>query len=275
LSETKLGPGGPLLGPRTRRVTQLRRLIRKPKSKSAEALLESPRAVSEALDAGVEVTAVVVPPSAYRDPVACDVLGRLNPRTEVLNVTEEAFDSLATTVTPQRMLATALRDQPPLPSTLDAGDLVVVLANVYNPGNIGTIIRSSHACAARCVVVVGGSNPWSPKSIRASSGSAMRLPIICSDDTRGVLGTLRTGGARIVASDAHRGQRYDSGVLSQARGPVALVLGSEANGPGDSVDDMVDDWVRIPMTGETESLNVAMAATVLVFEYRRHPAPQQ
>ena len=115
-------------------------------------------------------------------------------------------------------------------------------------------------------VVVGGADPWVPKAVRASAGSVLRVPVVAAT-AAAALDALRVAGARIVAADAHNGEPYDSGVLAAGSGPVALVLGSESHGLDPSLP--IDCRVRIPMAGGAESLNVAMAATLLAFETRR------
>ena len=157
-----------------------------------------------------------------------------------------------------------------LPEALERDDLVLVLSGVSDPGNTGTIIRSAEACAARCVVVMGGADPWAPKAVRASAGSVLRVPVVQEADAGLALAALRAAGAAIMAADPAEGEIHDSGPLAAGRGPVALVLGSEAHGLAPTLDEFVDGRVRIPMAGSTESLNVAMAATLLAFEYRRN-----
>jgi TrmH family RNA methyltransferase len=164
------------------------------------------------------------------------------------------------------MLAIAARPMPELPHELGTDDIVLVLIDVADPGNIGTLIRVADATATRCVVVVGGADPWGDKSIRASAGSILRVPVVAADDVGEVISSLRAAGAAVVASDVRRGVAHDSGVL---RPPAAILLGSEAHGLPDGVDELVDAIVHIEMPGQVESLNVAMAGTLLAFEARR------
>ena len=230
-------------------------------------VLEGPRALSEALAAGIEPSLVAVAESASEAPTVRDVLDRIDASVEVLALTDRAFDSVAPAVSPQPVLALVARPEVELPRLLARHDLVLVLVGVSDPGNAGTIIRTAEACAARCVVVVGGADPWAPKAVRASAGSVLRVPVVQAPDAGMALGALRAAGARIVAADAHDGATHDSGVLAED-GPVALVLGSESHGLDASL--RVDRRARIPMAGDIESLNVAMAATLLAFEYRRN-----
>ncbi len=232
-------------------------------------VLEGPRTVSEALAAGIEPSVVVVAESAAEAPTVRDVLDGLAPGVEVLVLTDRSLESVAPAVTPQPMLALVDRPQAVLPESLARDDLVLVLSGVSDPGNTGTIIRSAEACAARCVVVMGGADPWAPKAVRASAGSVLRVPVVQAADAAAVLEALRAAGAVIVAADAHNGERHHSGVLAAVTGPVALVLGSESHGLEPALHELADRRVRIPMAGGAESLNVAMAATLLAFEYRR------
>ena len=232
-------------------------------------MLEGARTLSEALAAGIEPAVVVVSESAEQAPAVRDALDRLDSGTEVLTLTDRAFDSVAPAVSPQPVLALVARPEVELPESLAPDDLVLVLVGVADPGNAGTIIRAAAACAACCVAVVGGADPWAPKTVRASAGSVLRVPVVQAADASAVLETLGAAGATIVAADPHEGASHDSGVLEASQGPVALVLGSESHGLDRSLWRRVDRRVRIPMAGGTESLNVAMAATLLAFEYRR------
>ena len=230
-------------------------------------MLEGQRTVSEALAAGIEPVLVAVPESASGGAEPQELLSRLASGTETLVLSDRAFDSVSPAVSPQPMLALVDKPQARLPESLAADDLVIVLVSVSDPGNTGTIIRTAEACAARCVVVSGGADPWAPKAVRASASSVLRVPVVRSPDATSALVALRAAGARIVAADPSDGEPHDSGVLAAGKGAISLVLGSESHGLDPSLP--IDHWVRIPMAGATESLNVAMAATLLAFETRR------
>ena len=234
----------------------------------ATAILEGPRTLSEALAAGIEPSVVVTAESTTSSPSVRDVLDQLNPGVEVMALTDRAFQSVAPAVSPQPMLALVDKPQVELPGSMARDDLVLVLVGVADPGNTGTIIRTAEACAACCVVVVGGADPWAPKAVRASAGSVLRVPVVLAADAGVALQALRAAGASVVAADASEGEAHDSGVLA-GQSPVALVLGSESHGLDHPIYALADSRVRIPMAGRAESLNVAMAATLLAFEYRR------
>ena len=261
--------GSAALGPRNRRVAELRRLVRRRSPGDATVVLEGLRALSEALATAIEPSVVITAESSMDSPPVTDVLGRLAPAIEMVVLTDRAFESVAPSISPQPVLALVDKPQAAIPASMAQDDLALVLVGVSDPGNTGTIVRAAEACAACCVVVAGGADPWSPKAVRASAGSVLRVPVVQAVDAAAALGSLRASGAVIVAAAPGEGERHDSGVLAAGQGPVALVLGSEAHGLDPSICELADRRVRISMAGGTESLNVAMAATVLAFEYRR------
>ena len=183
------------------------------------------------------------------------------------------------TVTPHGIAAVAARPAPPadLASMLDrtgsgrhaAGPAapVLVLAGVSDPGNAGTLVRSAEAAGARAVVATTGSvDLFAPKTVRASAGSLFRVPVVVDVDAGSALGTLHGAGFRILGTDASAPLAYDETDLAV---PVALVLGNEAHGLAPALVASLDATVAIPMEGRVESLNVAMAGTLVLFEAAR------
>ncbi len=255
-----------VLGAKNPRVVELRRLFGRRSSRSAEVVLESPRTVGEALDSGIAVTTVVIPEAGVDAPEVVSVLDRLDAGVEVLVVRDHVFDKLSPSVSPQPMLATLPRPVIELPPTASVTDVVLVLIGVADPGNTGTLIRSADAVGAKAVVVVGGADPWGSKAVRSSSGSVLRVPVVSAIDAREALGSLSSAGYRVVATDVESGEPHDGGVLAP---PVAIVLGSESHGLDRSISPRVDAWANIHMPGRAESLNVAMAGTLLLYEATR------
>jgi len=171
------------------------------------------------------------------------------------------IDRLASTESPQPVLAVVRIPAPPL--DLAAAGLVVVADRIADPGNLGTILRSAEAAGFEAVVVTAGSvDPFNPKVVRASAGSLFRMPVLHADLT-----AVHAAGLRTVGTSSHRGSAHTEADLT---GRIALVVGNEARGLPD--DAAVDEWVTIRHHGRAESLNVAMAATVLCFEAARQRA---
>ena len=167
------------------------------------------------------------------------------------------IERVASTETPPDLIAVVAQR----PSTLPTGDGFVVVADrLADPGNAGTIVRGAEAAGAAAVVLTPGSvDAYNPKVVRATVGSLFRVPVV-----EAALDEVAAAGYAIVATSSHHGEVYTDADL---RGQVAVVLGNEAHGLPDDV--RADHWVRIPQHGEIESLNVAMAATLLMFEVAR------
>ncbi len=144
---------------------------------------------------------------------------------------------------------------------LDSLAFVLVADQLNDPGNLGTMLRSSEAAGVEAVVLTPGSvDPFNPKVVRASAGAVFHVPVISA-----TLDEVRAAGIRLVGTSSHLGGRHTEGDWS---GRLAIVLGNEAHGLPD--DAAVDQWIRIEHHGRAESLNVAMAGTLLVFEAARH-----
>jgi TrmH family RNA methyltransferase len=180
-----------------------------------------------------------------------------------LAVASAVMESLAGTATPQGVVAVA-RSRTHSISQLGGASLVTVLAAVRDPGNAGTLIRSSAAAGADAVVVPRGSvDPFNPKTVRAAAGALFATRLAVPDDLRGALRDLKDLGLRLIGAAAQSETAPDDVDL---RAPVALVLGNEAWGIGEGEAELLDEVVGIPMPGPAESLNVAIAGSILLFE---------
>jgi TrmH family RNA methyltransferase len=143
---------------------------------------------------------------------------------------------------------------------------------VRDPGNAGTLIRSAEAAGAHGVIFCRGSvDVTNPKTVRASAGALFHVPVVEGCDPQEVLGVLGDLGLQRIAAVAHGGERPDRVDLAL---PVALVFGNEAWGLPADVLSGVDTAVTIPMPGRSESLNLGMAASILLYEARRQRAPE-
>lgn len=237
-----------------------RKLRRRAQREAAgEFLIEGPIAVIEALDAGVPVREVFVNDQAAPELVErAESLG-----VRVQRATDHVIDALSDAVTPQGVVGVAEMPAATL-EDVQAADLVVVLDEVSDPGNAGTLVRSALAAGAGGVVFSRGSvDPFGAKTVRASSGTLLRLPVVRDESLEGVCSSLRSAGFRIIGADADASTPADEANLV---GRIALVLGNEARGLGARSRALVDETVRISMPGPVESLNVAVAGSILLFE---------
>ncbi|HET6875161.1 MAG TPA: RNA methyltransferase, partial [Acidimicrobiales bacterium] len=174
-------------------------------------------------------------------------------------------------VTPQPVTAvvTMLHQQI---EAIDADGLVVICAGLNDPGNAGTIVRSAAAAGARAVVFcAGGVDAYNPKAVRASAGGLFHIPLVIGPEPVAAVEVMAARGLICLATGARGGRDHDRVDWTV---PTALVIGSESHGLPDRVGAAVGSTVTIPMEPSSESLNAAMAATVICFEaarQRRHP----
>ena len=182
---------------------------------------------------------------------------------DVARVTPRVLEALSDTVTPQGAVAVVGAPPPGLGGLPRSGTLFVVLADVRDPGNAGVLVRSAAASGAAAIVFARGCvDPLAPKVVRAAAGSLFALPVAREVELADCLGALAGRGVRLLGADA-RGEPADAADLS---GPLALVLGNEAHGLRDDVRARMDALVSVPMPGGTESLNVGIAGSILLFE---------
>lgn len=153
--------------------------------------------------------------------------------------------------------------------TLPEPALIIVLDRLQDPGNVGTLIRTADAVGAAAVVLVEPcADPFDRKTVRGSMGSLFSVPIVRANDAS-ILARLRELGLRIVGADVHTGIAWGKGILN---GSVALILGNEARGQSDDVRAYIEANARLPIAGQAESLNVAVAGGVLMYEWLRRNA---
>jgi RNA methyltransferase, TrmH family len=251
------------------RLKELRKALNAPlRGASGLVGIEGPHLVEEVLRAGLRVVAIFV---AHGSEKLLDEL-HAPPQTEILRLPKKLLDSALTTETPQPIAALV---EPPKWSwekilvRNQKNPLIVVLASVQDPGNLGTIIRTAEAFGATGIVCLPGTvSAWNPKAVRASAGSVFRVPLLAASE-RKCLEQLREQGVRILASTARAAQPTD---LVDMAGPVALVIGNEGNGVADDLIAKADAKVTIPCPGPVESLNAAVAASVLLYEAARQRA---
>ncbi|HEX5587211.1 MAG TPA: RNA methyltransferase [Acidimicrobiia bacterium] len=264
------------LGPRHSEVRRLRELLRDAQARNTERafVVEGPRAVDAALDRDVELEAAYLGPGAEQS--FAPLVARLRAaHVRIEELKDGVLERVGSTVTPQPVLAVA-----PMPRhdavVLRAAGLVLVAVEVADPGNVGTLLRSAEAAGAVAILLSAGSvDAYNPKVVRASAGAIFGVPLLDEGpDGKGwsvmdALDVLRDAGRACLGTRAADGRRYDTVDLTA---PVAVLLGNEARGLDAGLDDRLDGWLTIPMAGATESLNVAMAGTVLCFEAARQRA---
>lgn len=187
---------------------------------------------------------------------------QLSPQTELLAVPGDLLRSVLATETPQPIAALVEAPAFHWNDLLRPNALIVVAAGLQDPGNLGTLIRSAEAFGATGMLSLPGTvNPWNPKALRASSGSAFRLPILFTTEEEG-LSRLRQHGIRIAATTVEGGSSLAEQDWIQ---PTAFLIGNEGNGLTSRQIASADLSVTIPCPGPVESLNAAVAASILLY----------
>jgi RNA methyltransferase, TrmH family len=274
---------------RSPRLKAARRLTKRAFRERARAFLaEGPQAVCEALACGAPVTDLFVTAEA-RARHENLVTGLARAGVPVHAVSGEVMSDLAQTVTPQGLLAVcgfvdvpldqAVPRPGPRPGADAAGPdapggprprrapLVAVLANVRDPGNAGTVLRTADAAGAQAVIFSDASvDPYNGKCVRASAGSLFHLPVVAGSRLAEAADALRAAGLRIIAADGRAGHSLDDAKVGQLlSGPVAWLFGNEAWGLPPELLAMADESVAVPIYGKAESLNLAAAAAVCLY----------
>jgi TrmH family RNA methyltransferase len=228
--------------------------------------IEGEHLLAEALRSGVAITTVF-----FRSGDE-ELLGRigLDATVDVIELPAEVFSSAVTTESPQGIAALVT---PKVSSLEDVvrGDspLIVIAAGLQDPGNLGTLIRSAEAFGASGVIALPGTvSQWNAKAMRASSGSVFRLPVVDAAEDE-VFRLLRSFGIRTFAAVAEQG--FSAADTDLVR-PVALLIGNEGRGLTSKLMKESDERITIPCPGPVESLNAAIAGSILLYEASRQRA---
>ena len=233
--------------------------------------IEGLRLAEEALKSGLEIDAVIFSDEIARKERAAEVIQQLSRvSTRSASVSEKLLESISYTTTPQGIVLLAARPSDTAERlSADPGStpLYVVLHEINNPVNVGAMIRTAEAAGASGMIATKHTtDPFSPKSLRGAMGSAFRLPIWYGAEYSEVIAWCRSEGIESVCADA-------SATVSHTdidwRKATAVVLGPESTGLSDDEIAIGTTDVRIPMHGEVESLNVSVAAGILLFEAAR------
>lgn len=252
--------------PRVRAVAKLAK--RNVRNETGLFLLEGPQAVREALQYRPDLLVdLYATPSAWEK--HRDI--RTQAETHGLHVhlaSEQVLDAMADTVTPQGVIAVAQQNPGSVDDIFAASPrLVAVCHEIRDPGNLGTIIRAADAAGADAVILTGRTvDPYNPKVVRSTTGSLFHLPIAMAADVAAVLDAARSSDMVVCAADIKGADLLDARDAGKLSGPTAWLFGNEAHGLDDDVLSLADIPLRLPIYGRAESLNLATAASVCLYE---------
>ncbi len=257
----------------TSRDNSLLRQARSVRDGKAEELIfvEGLRLCEEALRSGLEIEAVIVSNELAEKEKAATLVAELAKASRrVAAVSEKLLESISYTKSPQGMVLLAKRpssDIEHFEAKQKENALVVVMHSINNPVNVGAILRTAEAAGATgAIATQETSDPFSPKSLRGAMGSAFRLPVWSGPTYEETLAWCRQHQIQTICADVHASASYDQVDWKQ---PSALILGPESTGLTSEEIAVADHAVKIPMSSAAESLNVAVAAGVLLYEALR------
>ncbi|WP_243076735.1 RNA methyltransferase [Microbacterium sp. SS28] len=256
-----------LENPRSPRVRAVAKLVkRSARQETGLFLLEGPQAAREVLayrpDTLVEMFAT--PTALERHPDLRSAARDAG--IEIEYTTEAVLEAMADTVTPQGIVAVARQTPTSVRDVFaDAPRLVAICEEVRDPGNLGTIIRAADAAGADAVVLTGRTvDPYNPKVVRATTGSLFHLPVAVAADLATTVERARAAGLRVIAADVGGGDFLANRDLLAE--PTAWLFGNEARGLEEEALAHADLSLRLPIYGSAESLNLATAASVCLYE---------
>ena len=249
-------------------VKQLRQAFSRAElTETGDCAIEGLRILEEAIRSGLRFSVVFFRESAPQ----------IGAQVDTLLLPDKLFDSLVPSESPQGVAALVRLKEFSLDDVLETERLqvgpIVVLAGLQDPGNLGTILRSSEAFGSAGVILGEGTvSPFNSKVVRASAGSVFRLPVIHGHGKSGaakleeVSEKLRARGVRLIATSSHKGTSLDQADL---KGAVAIFFGNEGSGLPREVMAKMDESIVIPHTAQVESLNAGVAASIVLYEAAR------
>lgn len=251
-------------------VARFRAAERVHRKKRQYVLLDGPRLIDDACRAGVrpEVAIFSIGELRRSDRKLSELATRLKSLgTEVMAASAAVLSLLSPVRAPSGAVALAPHKPTPLEKVIEDNGIVLALMGVQNPGNLGAIIRAADAGSAAGVIVLDGSaDPFSWKALRGAMGSTFHLPVADVTDGAAAIRRAHACGAEVLAAVPRGGTSLHDVDLTKTR---VILIGGEGSGLSSEITDMVDDRISIPMKPDVESLNAAVAASLIVYEARR------
>ncbi len=252
------------LGSTHQSVRRLRRLLQKRSERWSEGVcvIEGPDLVSAALDADAEFEAIYIDEESLHEPsLEALCVKATNAGVRIFSLAHGVLEKVSDAKAPQPVMA-AVRMKPTALSDLPKISFALVLHEIRDPGNAGTLIRSADASGASAVIFTGQTvDPYNPKTLRATAGSIFRVPVVLAS-LEDAIAQLHSQGVRVWGTVVQGGS---SSLEADLAKPSAVVLGNEAQGLTSGEVALCDESLTIPMAGKAESLNAAVAGSLLAF----------
>lgn len=243
---------------------------RKHRRREGAFVVEGIQPVWHAVDAKARIETLIVAPRLLTSSAALELVDRQRQRgVPVAELTAELFTTVAAREHPSGLAAIVRQRNASLNElNVAPGSLFVALHRIGNPGNLGTIVRTADAVGATGVLLLGETtDPYHPAAVKASMGALFALPVVQGLDVDTFFAWAASAGIAVGATSAHSQSEHWS---FDYPAPLALLFGAEGDGLPPALINRADFAVRIPMGGTARSLNLAVAAGVLLYEVRRH-----
>lgn len=254
-----------ILSRKNPRIQRIKKLLTSSQYRQSEQvfILEGVRLVEEAVKSGWAIQELFISEKlSQRGKRLIETLSQQ--AVPLYQMSDMVMEVIKDTETSQGILAVLAAHQLSLPEN---PELILILDAISDPGNVGTILRTSNAAGVDAVIVAPETaDPFSPKALRAGMGAQLNLPVTMMDWSRIATLVRSYPGMRLLLADTQGGPIYWN---TELRVPVALIISNEANGPSQTARQISDDVLIIPMPGKSESLNAAIAASLLIYEVLR------
>ncbi|PKM79980.1 MAG: hypothetical protein CVU89_15730 [Firmicutes bacterium HGW-Firmicutes-14] len=261
----------PVITSRQNTLVKYVRSLRDKKKRDREKvfMVEGPKSVAEALEAGIVPKKMIISAPAEKQDAVQALVSSHGPESEVIRVAGQVMEYMSETETPPGIIALiSMREFSVGDIQITPSSLLVVLEEVRDPGNVGTIIRTADAFRADAVILTGGcADLYNSKVLRSAMGSVFHIPVVRDAELSELAAFFRDRGICCAATSlGEKAVPLDKARLSR---PLAIVFGSEARGISPEMKSMSDLQVGISMPGLAESLNVAVAAGIALYEASR------
>lgn len=247
-------------------VKHIRKLSEKKyREESREFIIEGIKLLEEAINENAKIEKVIICDDCNLEGTIYNELKYEIAKLDCIYVSEKIFKLISDVKTPQGIMAIIKKEDKKEEIKYDE-DLTLILDNIQDPGNMGTILRTADSLNLKQVIISkGSSDVFSPKVVRSTMGAIFRINIIESDDLVKTVKELKKHKIKIIVTSLDTNDSiYDINYSKSA-----IVIGNEANGVSKEIQDLADNKVKIPMIGKTESLNASVATSVILYEAMR------
>ena len=229
-----------------------------------EFIVEGIKMVGEAIKEEANIKNIIICDDCYNN---CEIPSELKyeiAKRKIIYVSQKVFDSITDVTNPQGILAVVEKNKV---NDIDyKQDFFLILDDIQDPGNIGTILRTADSINLNQIIVSSKTaDAFNPKVVRSTMGAIFRINVIVCDDLSGVISQLKKHKVKIAATDL----KTDKSIYDVDYKKTAVIIGNEANGVSEKLLERADVKIKIPMTGKTESLNAAVATGIILYEKQR------